>query len=52
MQEYLEEKYGRVELEKLFQGRVNDMYLSVTYYPAVNEFRDRKTLQIVIQNYQ
>ena len=52
MQEYLAEKYGRVELEKLFQGRVNDMYLSVTYYPTVNEFRDRKTLQIVIQNYQ
>ena len=52
MQEYLAKKYGEEELEKLFLGRANEMYLSVTYYPTVNEFRDRKTLQIVIQNYQ
>lgn len=52
MQEYLAKKYGEEELQKLFLGRANEMYLSVTYYPTVNEFRDRKTLQIVIQNYQ
>ena len=52
MQEHLAKKYGEEELEKLFLGRANEMYLSVTYYPTVNEFRDRKTLQIVIQNYQ
>lgn len=28
-------------------GRMN-----ITYYPSVNEYRGRKTLQIVIQNYQ
>lgn len=51
MQEYLTGKYGRNEVEKLFMGRATDMVLSVTYYPTVNEFRERKTLQIVIQNY-
>lgn len=52
MQSYLTEKYGTQEMEKLFLGRANGMLLSVTYYPTVNEFRDRRTLQIVIQNYQ
>lgn len=26
--------------------------MNITYYPSVNEYRGRKTLQIVIQNYQ
>lgn len=52
MQSYLTEKYGTQEMEKLLLGRANGMLLSVTYYPTVNEFRDRRTLQIVIQNYQ
>ena len=51
-QEYLEEKFGSVEMEKLFQGRENRVSLSVVYYPSINEFRDRRTLQIVIQKYQ
>lgn len=52
MQDYLASKYGRNELEKLFLGRASDLKLSVTYYPMVNEFRDRRILQIVIQNYK
>ena len=51
-QEYLEKKFGSVEMEKLFQGRENRVFLSVVYYPSINEFRDRRTLQIVIQKYQ
>ena len=26
--------------------------ISITYYPAVNEFRGKKTLQIMIQDFQ
>ena len=26
--------------------------ISITYYPSVNEFRGRKTLQIMIQDFQ
>ena len=50
--EYLTDKFGSPETEKLFQGRENDVTLSVTYYPSVNEFRGNRTLQIVVQNYQ
>ena len=52
LQDYLSDKYGSVQVERLFQGRENHITLSVTYYPEVNEFRDRRTLQIVIQNYR
>lgn len=51
-QEYLREKFGHTETEKLFQGRENAVTLSLAYYPGINEFRGNRTLQIVIQNYQ
>lgn len=50
-QAYIRAKFGRMEAEKLFQGRENAVTLSVTYYPDINEFRGVRTLQIVIQNY-
>ena len=51
-QAYLREKYGTGETEKLFQNRENSVYLSVTYYPTINEYMNRKSIQIVVQNYQ
>ena len=51
-QEYLGEKFGHTETEKLFQGRENAVTLSLAYYPGINEFRGNRTLQIVIQSYQ
>lgn len=48
----LTEKFGKTEVEKLFLQRENKVYLSVTYYPTINVFRECRTLQIVIQNYQ
>ena len=51
-QEYLRERFGPTETEKLFQGRENAVTLSLAYYPGINEFRGNRTLQIVIQSYQ
>ena len=51
-QAYLREKFGPGETEKLFQNRENSVYLSVTYYPTINEYMNRKAIQIVVQNYQ
>lgn len=50
--EDLRNKWGREAVEKLLMGQSTDITLSVTYYPSVNEFRGRRTLQIVIQNYR
>ena len=50
--EDLQKKWGREAVEKLLMGQSTDITLSITYYPSVNEFRGRRTLQIVIQNYR
>ncbi len=51
-QKDLTEKFGQQEIEKLFLHRQNQVYLSVTYYPTINVYRECRSLQIVIQNYQ
>ena len=52
MKEYLIEKYGDQKVQELFWGRGNGMMLDLTYYPSVNEYMGRKSLQIVIKNYK
>lgn len=49
---YLEEKFSRRAVEDMFLGRKNPIRLSVVYYPEINEFRDMKTMQIIIREYQ
>lgn len=47
----LSEIYGVEEADKIFQNRENHVRLSVTYYPDINEYNGKRTLQAVIQNY-
>lgn len=49
--ENLEERFGYEETEKLYQGRKNNICLSFIYYPAINEYRGDRTIQIVVQYY-
>ena len=48
---FMTEEYGDAEVEKMMQGRKNNIDIAFTYYPSINEFRGEITLQIVIQNY-
>ncbi|RDU24003.1 single-stranded-DNA-specific exonuclease RecJ [Anaerosacchariphilus polymeriproducens] len=50
--EYLCCKYSKEKVDFLYEGKPTDLSLSLTYYPSINEFNGRKTLQIIIQNYQ
>lgn len=52
MQCYLENKFGKGELEKAFRGETNDIKLDIVYYPSINEYNGRRTVQIVIQDYR
>lgn len=56
----ISDMYGTV-MEGMYFGNAEDFMetvknkggkMNITYYPSVNEYRGRKTLQIVIQNYQ
>jgi len=49
--EYVTEQYGMTEVEKMYQGKLNQVDLAFTYYPSINEYMGHKTLQIIIQNY-
>ena len=48
----LETAFGEEEIHKLYHGLENEASLSVVYYPSLNEYQGRKSLQIVIKNYQ
>ena len=48
---FLEQEYGTAAVSAALRGTGRGLDIAVTYYPQVNEFRDRRTLQIVIQNY-
>lgn len=52
MRAYLEERYGAQRVQELFWGRGEGLMLDVTYYPSINEYMGKRTLQIVIKNYK
>ncbi|MBE5876128.1 MAG: single-stranded-DNA-specific exonuclease RecJ [Lachnospiraceae bacterium] len=50
--EYLETKYTSQQVAALYNGRTEDISLSVVYYPEINEFRGNVTVQMVMKYYQ
>jgi single-stranded-DNA-specific exonuclease len=52
MRAYLTEKYDEIRVQELFWGRGEGMELDLTYYPSINEYMGRRSLQIVIKNYR
>ena len=48
----LEDSFGRKEVDRLFHGEPSAVHLCIAYYPQVNEFRGRKTLQVMIEDYR
>lgn len=51
-EEYLTEKFGQEEVKKLYEGKGSNISLMVTYYPDLNEFRGRVSLQYVMKHYR
>lgn len=50
--DYLSGKYGEARVNQMMQGYRTGIKLAFTYYPTVNEYMGRRSLQIVVQNYQ
>jgi single-stranded-DNA-specific exonuclease len=51
-EEQLIAKYGKQNVAYMYGGRNQPIYVSCTYYPDINEYQGRQTIQIVIQNYR
>lgn len=49
--DFLEEEYGLDNVAAALRGMRNTIDIGVTYYPQINEFQGKRSLQIVIQNY-
>lgn len=45
------EKYGDEEAKKLFASRSKKVKINIVYYPTVNEFNGRRSIQINIEDY-
>ncbi len=52
MEAYIVEKYGLCEMQKLKSGIENQIRMSFVFYPSINEYQGRRTVQIIIQNYK
>jgi single-stranded-DNA-specific exonuclease len=48
---YLEEKFGKDQVENAMYGRGNHLSISAVYYPKINVYRDVEELQFEIQYY-
>lgn len=53
LKNYMIEKYGAEAVQSLFTGKRpdTDIIMSFVYYPEINRFNGRETLQIVVKNY-
>ena len=49
---YLEEKYGKQEVTELLTGGRSRVTIQATFYPEINDYLGRKTLQIVVMHYR
>ncbi len=49
---YIEEKSGAGTWKRLLFGRADNIKLTVTYYPGINEYQGRRTPQIVITHFR
>lgn len=48
---YVSDKYDVISVKQMLRGQQTGITMSFTYYPTINEYMGRKTIQIVIQNY-
>lgn len=49
---YIEEKFGVASCQAAFDGKRNNVVLSVVYFPKINNFRGMEELQFEIQLFQ
>lgn len=46
------ERYGKDELDKLLNGSDNNVSLDIIYYPSINEYMGKTSIQVIIQAFR
>lgn len=49
--EFLRQKYGGSAVEQALAGRGEGMLVSLVYYPEINVYNGRESIQIIVKNY-
>ena len=49
--EFLRQKYGGNAIEQALAGRDSGMLVSLVYYPEINVYNGRESIQIIVKNY-
>ncbi len=52
LEEEIIARYGEEVTRSLYCGKNTEVRMSVIYYPSINEYRNTRKLQIVIQHIQ
>ena len=50
--QYIEERFGKEQLERAMMGQENHIVLSFVYYPRINVYQNIEELQFEIQHYR
>jgi single-stranded-DNA-specific exonuclease len=48
----IEKKYGSAALKDLMDARASGILMDVIYYPSINEYQGRKTIQFIVGDYK
>ena len=51
-EESLINRYGEDELERVLKGMDNNISLDIIYYPSINEYMGKTSIQVIIQGYR
>ena len=46
------DRYGNDELENLLNGKENNVLLDIIYYPSINEYMGKTSIQVIIQAFR
>lgn len=49
--EFLRQKYGDQAVEQALAGRGSGMLISLVYYPEINVYNGRESIQVIVKNY-
>ncbi|TCL60096.1 single-stranded-DNA-specific exonuclease [Kineothrix alysoides] len=50
--EFLSAQAGKENVVRMLEGGRGDIPISITYYPSINSYAGRESIQIVLQNYK
>ncbi len=48
---FIEEEFGPEECSRMFGGKSNHVEIAMTYYPDINEYMGRESIQMVVTGY-